>query len=115
MSHLLRPASEKTFNLADALAGVPRCVLILESAILDVLNDFHSETLRHAARDMTRTLSAGCKECGFVASHSSLRKIEALLRVPPKAVPELQKSIADKLLELVGMLKAQAQSKESGE
>jgi|SRR5579862_8584160 len=111
MSHLLRPPSEKTFNLADALAGVPRCILILESAILDVLNDFHSESQRHTAREMTRALSAGCRECGFSASLSTLRKIEALLRVPPKAAPELQRQIADKLIELVGMLKAQAQLK----
>jgi hypothetical protein len=111
MSHLLRPASEKTFSLADALAGVPRCILILEAAVLDVLNDFHSETLRHAAREMTRTLSAGCPECGFHASHGTLRKIEALLRVPPKSAPELQKQIADKLVELVGLLKAQALTK----
>jgi hypothetical protein len=112
MSHLLRPPSEKTFKLADAVAGVPRCILILEAGILEVLNDFHSETVRAAARELTQTLSAGCKECGFVSSDSSLRRIEALLRVPPAAVPELQKSIADKLLELLGMLKAQAQSKE---
>ncbi len=111
MSHLLRPPSEKTFNLADALAGIPRCILILESAVLDVLNDFHSESQRHTAREMTRALSAGCNECGFHASHATLRKIEALLRVPPKSVPELQRQIADKLIELVGMLKAQAQRK----
>jgi hypothetical protein len=60
---------------------------------------------------MTRTLSAGCPQCGFHASHTTLRKIEALLRVPPKAAPEIQRQIADKLLELVGMLKAQAQRK----
>ena len=119
MSHLLRPPSEKTFKIADALAGIPRCILILESAILDVLNDYHSESLRHAARDMSRTLSAGCEQCGFKGSDATLRKIEALLRVPPKAAPELQRQIADKLIELVGMLKAQAQLKggeeESGE
>jgi hypothetical protein len=55
--------------------------------------------------------SSSCKECGFHASHSTLKKIEALLRVPPDAAPELQKQIADKLVELVGLLKAQAQLK----
>lgn len=115
MSHLLRPPSEKTFSLADALAGVPRCILILEAGILEVLHDFHSETVRAAARELTQTLSAGCKECGFHGSHSTLKKIEALLRVPPDAAPELQKQIADKLMELVGMLKAQAQSKDAGD
>jgi len=58
-----------------------------------------------------RTLSAGCPECGFRESSDLLRKIEALLRVPPTTAPELQKSIADKLLELVALLKAQAQTK----
>jgi hypothetical protein len=113
MSHLLRPPSEKTFNIADSLAGIPRCIHILEAALVDVLNDYHSESLRHVARDMTRTLSAGCPQCGFHGSHAVLRKIEALLRVPPKAAPELQRQIADKLIELVGMLKAQAQAKGS--
>jgi hypothetical protein len=59
--------------------------------------------------------SSSCKECGFHGSHATLKKIEALLRVPPEAAPELQKQIADKLVELVGMLKAQAQSKDGGD
>jgi hypothetical protein len=55
--------------------------------------------------------ASSCPECGFHASHATLRKIEALLRIPPQAAPELQRQIADKLVELVRMLKAQSQAK----
>jgi len=115
MRHLLRPPSEKTFKLADALAGIPRCLLIFEAALQDLIHDPQDELRRNSAREMVRTLSAGCEQCGFHGSHSRLRKIEALLRVPPKAAPELQKSIADKLMELVGLLKAEAQGKNGEE
>ena len=115
MSHLLRPASEKTFRAADAQAGTPRCLLILEAALQDLISDPYDELRRKYARETVRTLSAGCEQCGFHGSHVTIRKIEALLRVPPKAAPELEKQIGDKLLELVGILKAQALEKTSEE
>ena len=114
LSLLLRPPSVKTFTLADALAGIPRCLFILEAALIDLLRHPEDETRRASVRELTRTLSAGCPECGFHASSATLRKIESLLRVPPKAAPELQKQIADKLIELVGMLMAEAQTKGKG-
>jgi hypothetical protein len=55
----------------------------------------------------------GLPECEFHASHATLKKIEALLRVRPEAALEIQKHIVDKLMELVGMLKAEAQTKET--
>jgi hypothetical protein len=111
MSHILRPASEKTFSLADALAGIPRCVLLLESAINDVIDDPSDEKFRAKARDLVRSLSSGCPECGFKEPASMLRKLTSLLAVPPAANPALQRSLGDRLLEQIALLKAHAQER----
>jgi hypothetical protein len=113
MSHVLRPSSAALFAISDARSGIPRCILLLEGAILNVLYDFHSEARRAKARDLVQSLSSGCRRCGFRESSGVLRKIEALLRVSPDTTPTLQRSLSDKLIELLGMLKAQAQEKES--
>lgn len=108
MSHSLRPASEKTFRIADALAGIPRCIHLLEAAVQEYLSDFSDEGRRLTARDLARSLSQGCPECGFHGASSVLRKLHALLGVPPGSIPELHRSMADRLNELLGLLKAQA-------
>jgi hypothetical protein len=111
MSHVLRPSSAALYAISDERAGIPRCIVLLEAAILNVLYDFHSEARRAKARDLVQSLSSGCRRCGFKESSGSLRKIDALLRVPPDTTPALQRSLADKLVELLGMLKAEAQAK----
>jgi len=111
MSHVLRPTSEEVFTIADARAGIPRCIMLLEGAVLNVLYDFHSEARRAKARDLVQSLTSGCRRCGFRESSGVLRKIDALLRVPPDTTPAFQRSLADKLVELLGALKAQAQAK----
>jgi hypothetical protein len=111
MSHVLRPSSAALFAISDERAGIPRCIVLLEAALFNVLYDFHSEARRAKARDLVQSLSAGCRRCGFRESSGVLRKIDALLRVPPDTTPALQRSLADKLIELLGMLKAQAQAK----
>ena len=113
MSHILRPPSEKTFSIADALAGVPRCVLLVESAILALLDSPQDEKLRHKARDLVRSLSSGCPKCGFKESPAMLRKLTSLLAIPPGGTPTLQRSIADRLIEQIGLLKAHAQERPS--
>src|SRR5579872_6774583 len=113
MSHVLRPSSAALFAISDERAGIPRCIMLLEGAVLNVLYDFHSEARRAKARDLVQSLSSGCRKCGFRESSGVLRKIDALLRVPPESTPALQRSLADKLVELLGMLKAQAQAKET--
>ncbi len=109
MSHILRPASEKTFNIADALAGIPRCIMILETAVVDVCADPRDAGRRARARELVRSLSGGCAECGFRESSNILRTLEATLQFPPGGSPELQTSVAERLLDLVGRLKTVAQ------
>lgn len=109
MSHILRPASEKTFSIADALAGIPRCVMLVETAVLNLIAEPGNEKLRLKARDLVRSLSAGCPECGFKEPASMLRKLTSLLAIPPGGSAPLQRSIADRLVEQVGLLKAHAQ------
>ena len=111
MSHVLRPSSAALFAISDDRAGIPRCIMLLEGAILNVLYDFHSEARRAKARDLVQSLSTGCRKCGFRESSGVLRKIDALLRVPPETTPAFQRSLADKLIEHLGMLKAEAQTK----
>jgi len=113
MSHILRPPSEKTFSLADALAGIPRCVLLVESAIAAVIDDSADEKLRQKARDLVRSLSSGCRECGFKEPPSILRKLTSLLAVSPAAGEALRRSYADRLLEQIALLKAYAQERRS--
>lgn len=112
MSHILRPASEKTFSLADALAGIPRCVMLVETAVLNLLAEPANDRLRQKARDLVRSLSSGCPECGFKEPASLLRKLISLLAILPGESAALQRSIADRLIEQVGLLKAHAQMKE---
>ena len=111
MSHILRPPSEKTFSLADALAGIPRCVMLLEAAILALLDEPHDEKLRRKALDHVRSLSKGCPECGFKEPAPILRKLTSLLAVPPGGSAAIQRTVADRLIEQVGLLKAQAQER----
>jgi len=109
MSHSLRPASEKTFTLADALAGIPRCILILEGAVAELCRDPQAADRRAHARDLVRSLSAGCPECGFRESSNILRTLDAALSIPPGGSPETQRSLDDRLRDLVGRLKTLAQ------
>jgi len=112
LSHVLRPASEKTFSLADALAGIPRCILLVESAVLAFVDDPGSEPLRTRARELVRALASGCPDCGFQEPPSILRRLTFLLAVPPSGSPALLRSMADRLIEQVGLLKAIAQERQ---
>ena len=111
MSHLLKPASEKTFRLADALAGIPRCIVTLDAAVQDYVSDLADEARRLQARDFARSLAAGCPQCGFKASSGALRKLHSLLAVQPGSVPELHTSISDRLLHLVDLVKQEGKQK----
>jgi len=111
MSHILRPPSEKTFKIADALAGIPRCLLLLESALNDLISDPRDEAFRAKVVVQLRSLASGCKECGFRESSNLLRTLEATLPFLPGNSPGHNRSVADRLMELLAMLKAQAQGK----
>jgi hypothetical protein len=111
MSHILRPPSEKTFKIADALAGIPRCLLLLESAVNDVISEPRDDDARIKVRDQARSLRAGCLECGFRESSNLLRSLESTLPFLPRNSPNLHRSVADRLMEILAMLKAKAQAK----
>jgi hypothetical protein len=111
VSHVLRPASEKTFSLADALAGIPRCVMLVESAVLAFAGDPGNEPLRNRARELVRSLASGCPDCGFKEPPSILRRLTSLLAVPPSGSAALQRSMADRLIDQVSLLKAAAQER----
>ena len=106
MSHILRPPSEKTFNIADALAGIPRCVMTLEAAITDLAADFRDDAKRARVRSLARSLSGGCPECGFHESNDILRSIESLVALRPDADTHLHHSLNERLQQLLALLKA---------
>ncbi|HZE96354.1 MAG TPA: hypothetical protein VE981_04975 [Planctomycetota bacterium] len=110
MGHVLRPASEEMFTISDARDGIPRCIILLEAAVLNVLYDPANDARRTKARELVQSLSTGCRECGFRESSGVLRKIDALLRVPPDTTPALKRSLTDKMIEHLGLLKGEAQA-----
>lgn len=113
MSHILRPASENVISIADALAGTPRCIVLLEEAVLDLVADFRDDAKRLKARDLVKPLLSGCPTCGFHAKTNSVRAMDSLLSLPGDAVVDLRQRITDRLVELLGVLKAQAQEARS--
>jgi hypothetical protein len=110
MSHILRPPSESVFPVADALMGVPRCILVLEVAVREVLSNFWDEPFRVKAHRFARSMSEGCKVCGFRESSGILRSIESLLALPYEDACEIRMSLAERLLDLVRLLKDQART-----
>lgn len=81
--------------------------MLVESAILALVDSPGDEKLRQKARDVVQTLSSGCPECGFKESPETVRKLTSLLAVPA-ASANLQRSIVDRMIEQVGLLKAHA-------
>ena len=108
MDHLIRPPSESTFRIADALSNFPRCIQALEAAIRDLLSNFWYEPLRKRAHELARAMSEGCKVCGFKESSGVLRSMESLLALPAEDTGGIQLSLTERLFELIGMLKDQA-------
>lgn len=115
MSHLLRPPSESAFPVADALMGVPRCILVLETAVRDVLTPFWDERRRRIAHRVAQTMSGGCKVCGFKESSGILRSMESLLSLSAEDARAIQSSLGERLSELIGMLREHAQKMSKGE
>jgi hypothetical protein len=92
-------------------AKVPRCVRRVEEGVLDLICDFRDADARGRARDRVRSLYDGCPECGFRESLDVLRTLEALLTVPPHVVPGGLLGMADRLIDLVGLMKRHALSR----
>ncbi len=108
MGHILRPPSESAFSFADAIGGVPRCLLVLESAVRKVLSNFWEDRARRGALDLAAKLLSGCPDCGFRESSGLLRSLHSLLSMPVESTAGIQLSLAERLLDLVGLLKDQA-------
>ena len=113
MTHLIRPPSESTFPAADALLNFPRCIETLELAVRDLLLNFWQEPLRERAWSLAQEMSDGCKLCGFRESSVLLRSLQALLALSIEDTKGIQRSIAERLLELIGILKEQARRTQS--
>lgn len=109
MEHLIRPPSESSFQVADALANLPRCIQALESAVREVLIHFWDESFRIRAHDLARAMSEGCKVCGFKESSGLLRSVESLLALSYEETRGIQRSLAERLFELISLLKEQSQ------
>jgi len=108
MTHLIRPPSESTFPAADALLNFPRCIETLELAVRDLLINFWHEPLRERAWSLAQEMSDGCKVCGLRESSVLLRSLQSLLSLTAEDTQGIHRSIAERLLELIGILKEQA-------
>ena len=80
-------------------ARVPRCVRVVEEAVLDLLCNFRDPDARERARDRVRSLASGCCDCDFRSAAELLWTIDALLGAPPGPAN------TERLVDLVGQLK----------
>jgi len=106
MAHSVRPADESSYKLGRH----PECIVHLERAIQDLLSDFGGEAWRLKAMSLARSMAAGCDSCGLKESSGILRSIESLLSLPQEETFGLKLSLAQRLLELIALLKEQASS-----
>jgi hypothetical protein len=117
MEHLLRPPSDSLFPAADALLNFPRCLQVLETAVRDVVIHFWEEPFRRRAHHLAQALSGGCRVCGFRESAGLVRSLESLLALTVDEVRGIQRSVADRMMEALALLREQAlkpRSRESG-
>jgi len=108
MEHLLRPPSESLFPAADAILNFPRCLHVLETAVRDVLIHFWEDSYRKRALDLTQSLAGGCKVCGFKESSGLIRSLESLLALTGSEVRGIQRSVGERVLDLLTLLREQA-------
>jgi len=86
---------------------IPRCVRVVEEAVLDLLCNFRDPDARDRARDRVRSLASGCCDCDLRAGDDLLRAIDALLEAPPGP------AITERLVDLVEQLKATVRERSS--
>jgi hypothetical protein len=108
MDHVLRPPSESAFPAADALTSFPRCIDVLEVAVRDVLIHFWEEPFRRKAHEIVQSLSKGCDRCGFKESSGLLKSLEALLALSVEDIHQIRKSVGERILDVIALLKEQA-------
>ena len=104
--HVIRPPSEYIVPAAGIL-GIPHCIHLLESAVRDALIRFWQEPYRRRAYALARSVSGGCKVCGFKESSGLLRSLESLLSLSAEDTSGIQRSVAERILELLALLKEQ--------
>jgi hypothetical protein len=115
MDHLLRPPSESRFPTADAILNFPRCLRVLETAVRDVLAHLWDETYRTRAHGLAQSLSGGCKVCGFRESSGLVRSLESLLALRVDEIRGIQRSVADRMFDILSLLREQALTRRSGD
>jgi hypothetical protein len=108
MEHLLRPPSDSLFPAADALLNFPRCLQVLETAVRDVVIHFWEDPYRRRAHDLAQALAGGCRVCGFRESSGLVRSLESLLALTVDEVRGIQRSVADRMMETLALLREQA-------
>src|SRR5262249_39626442 len=108
MEHLLRPPSESPFPAPDAVLNFPRCLQVLETAVRDVLIHFWEDSYRREALGQARALAGGCKVCGFRESSGLVRSLESLLSLTLAEVSGIQRSVGERLLDVLVLLREQA-------
>ncbi|HVR87621.1 MAG TPA: hypothetical protein VMU54_25060 [Planctomycetota bacterium] len=107
MAHLIRPPAEPAVAAANSRLNFQRCIRTLEFAVGDLLINFWHEPLRQRAGILVQKMSEGCKACGVQESSGLLRSLQALLSLSAEDTRGIQRSVAERLLELIGLLKEQ--------
>jgi hypothetical protein len=113
MTHLSRPPSESSFSGAEIRQDFPGSIRTLEEAVRDLLINFWHGPLRERAWSLAREMSEASRVSGYKESAVVLRSLQALLSLSAEDTRGIQRSIAERLLELIGLLKEQAAEGES--
>jgi len=92
-------------NSNRPVTSLPCCLDPLEAAVHDLLVNFWHEPLRARAYGLARELSAGCPVCGFKESSPLLRSLQSMLSLTAEDTRGIQSFMAERLRELVGLLK----------
>jgi hypothetical protein len=104
--HVIRPPSESVLPAAEVL-GIPHCLHLLESAVRDALIHLWEEPYRKRAHALARSITGGCSVCGFKESSGLLRSLESLLSLTVEDTSGIQRSVAERILEILALLKDQ--------
>jgi len=89
----------------------PRASKALEEAVLDLLSGDWDEDRRRRAYDMALVLTQAAKIAGCWEMEAVLRPLCALLGLSVQEVGLIRQAVRDKLIELLGLMKASPASR----
>ena len=115
MSHILQPAKREDVLDRGRLTGTPRCVMLVESAVLTRSSTLPGRTASTQGAGSCPDALHGVSQVRLRVRRSRLRKAHvAPGDSPGRQRAALRQSVAERLIEQVGLLKAHALERSAG-